>query len=302
MTNALAEIAKTWDSEIVQVLQAQTIGRKLIPLNAKLSHKGLGMTEIGTNAFTARAAALIDYEIVEDNLGTETVDVTAKSLKVPVQQDDNILPRRAYEAYKQKGIAIDSGIAADMAAKIAALEDTMIIQGWTADGTNYEINGMYQVANNSVAGSSFGTYGGAVTSIAAAFGALSTDKIYSMGWNLTLHPTQYYELMGSYSTSGLWEYNQVIEMLNTNAPGKPGTVFVSTDMTDGTGMVSPVATPANMRFFDLIEAYAPTFDTWIEGSQKTGPIHVRLLGALVPRFKHLDGSNLDDCICKLTTI
>jgi uncharacterized linocin/CFP29 family protein len=300
MVNALAELGKQWDKEIVSVLQEQTIGRKLIPLNVSLSHKGLGMTEVGTNAFSARADAVIDYDITEDNLGSDSVDVTAKSLKVPVQQDDNIIPRRAYEAYKLKGVPIDASLANNMAAKIATIEDDLIIMGWTADGSNYEIKGMYQVAANSASGAVTSTYGNTLASVAAALKELWTDKVFSAGYNLVMAETNYAELIGSYSSAGIWEFTQVIEQLNINAPGKPGRVFVSPNMTENTAMVAPVASRANMRFFDLIEAQAPTFDNWIEGSQKTGPVHVRLLGALVPRFKHLDGSDTDNCICKIT--
>jgi uncharacterized linocin/CFP29 family protein len=300
MVNALAELGKQWDAAIVEVLQEQTIGRKLIPLNTALSHKGLGMTEIGTNAFASRADAVIEYDITEDNLAVDTVDVTAKSLKVPVQQDDAIIPRRAYEAFKLKQAPIDASLAADMAARIATIEDDVIIMGWAPDGTTYEIKGMYQVAANSASGAVTSTYGNTLASVAAALKELYTDKIFSAGYNLVMHETNYTELLGSYSSSGIWEWDQVIAQLNVNAPGQPGKIYMSPNMTENTAMVAPVASQANMRFFDLIEAQAPTFDNWIEGSQKTGPVHVRLLGALVPRFKHLDGSNTDNCICKIT--
>ena len=300
MVNALAELGKQWDAAIVQVLQEQTIGRKLIPLNTALSHKGLGMTEIGTNAFAARADAVIDYDIIENDLGVDTVDVTAKSLKVPVQQDDAKIPRRAYEAFKLKNAPIDAGLASDMAARIAAIEDDVKIMGWKPDGTTYEIKGMYQVAANTAAGAVTSTYGKALLSVAAALKELWDDSVFSAGYNLVLAPANYAELLGSYSTAGIWEYMQVEEQLNVNAPAKPGKIVMSPNMTTNTAMIAPVASQANMRFFDLIEAQAPTFDTWIEGSQKTGPVHVRLLGALVPRFKHLDGSDTDNCICTIT--
>jgi len=301
MTNALAEIGKEWDKAVAPVLYAQTIGRKLIPMNTGLSHKGIGMTEVAGYNYAERAAAVIDYDIVEDNLIADGIDVTVSTLKIPVQQDDAVIKRRTWEAMVRTGVTIQADLSKDMAALIAAQEDAMIINGWIADGTNYEIKGMFQVANNSAAGADFATYGNALASVSAALDALWTDNIYSEGYNLILHPTQYGELIGSYSTAGIWEYTQVLEQLNINAPAKPGKVFMSTNIPATNGLVAPVASPANSRYFDLIEAFAPTHDLWIEGSQKTGPIHVRLVGAVVPRFKHLS-NGADNCICKITGI
>lgn len=300
MANALKDLGKSWDKDIVAVLAEQTIGRKLIPKNAALSGKGVGMTSVETRAYTARSGAIINYDIVEDI--EDAVDITSKTLKIPVQQDDARIKRRDWEAYKLAGVPIDNDIAIDMAANVAAKEDALIIDGWKPDGTNYALKGMYKVANNTFGGASFGTVGNALAAVANAISLLRADKIYSVGWNLVLNPVQYGELEASYSTTLGLEYDAVLKMLNRNAPGNPGRVYESSNITAGTGMVAPVATPANKRFFDLVVAQEPKHDVWYETSEETGPIRARLVGALVPRFKHLDGSDLDNCICTLTGI
>ena len=300
MSNALKDLGKAWDAAIVAVLGEQTIGRKLIPKNEALSGKGIGMTSVETRAYTARSDAVINYDIQEDI--EEAVDITSKTLKIPVQQGDARIKRRDWEAYKLAGVAIDNDIAIDMAAKVAEKEDSMIIDGWKPDGTNYYVKGMYQVANNTFSGAGFDTVGSALAGVANAIALLRADKIYSVGWNLVLNPVQYGELEASYSTTLGLEYDQVLKMLNRNAPGSPGRVYESSSIVAGTGLVAPVATVANKRFFDLIVAQEPKHDIWYETSKDTGPIRARLLGALVPRFKHLDSSDLDNCICTLTGI
>jgi len=300
MANALKDLGKAWDKDIVAVLAEQTIGRKLIPKNAALSGKGLGMTSVETRAYTARSGAVINYDIQEDL--EDAVDITSKTLKIPVQQDDARIKRRDWEAYKLAGVPIDNDIAIDMAANVAAKEDALIIDGWKPDGTNYALKGMYKVANNTFGGADFGTVGNALAAVANAISLLRADKIYSVGWNLLLNPVQYGELEASYSTTLGLEYDAVLKMLNRNAPGNPGRVYESSNLAATTGMVAPVATPANKRFFDLIVAQEPKHDVWYETSEETGPIRARLVGALVPRFKHLNGSDLDNCICTLTGI
>ena len=301
MANALKDLGKQWDKDIVAVLGEQTIGRKLIPKNEGLSGKGLGMTSVETRSYTARSGAIINYDIQEDL--EDAVDITAKTLLIPVQQDDARIKRRDWEAYKLAGVSIANDIAIDMAANIAEKEDAMIINGWKPDGTNYAIKGMYQVANNDYStASSFGTVGKALAAVANAIALLRADKIYSVGWNLVLNQVQYGELEASYSTTLGLEYDAVLKMLNRNAPGAPGRVYESSSIDAGYGMVAPVATAANKRFFDLVVAQEPKHDIWYETSPDTGPIRARLLGALVPRFKHLDSSNLDNCICTLSGI
>ena len=299
MSNALKNLGKAWDAAIVAVLGEQTIGRKLIPKNEALSGKGLGMTSVETRAYTARSDAVINYDIQEDL--EDAVDITSKTLKIPVQQDDTRIKRRDWEAYKLAGVNIDNDIAIDMAAKVAEKEDAMIIKGWAPDGATYYVKGMYKVANNThAAAAGSDTVGATLAALANAIAELRADHIYSMGWNLVLNPVQYGELEASYSTTLGLEYEQVLKMLNRNAPGNPGRVYESSSIDAGTGMVSPVATAANKRFFDLIIAQEPKHDIWYETSEDTGPIRARLLGALVPRFKHLDSSDLDDCICTIT--
>ncbi|MCK4528965.1 encapsulin [candidate division WOR-3 bacterium] len=300
MSNALKNLGKAWDAAIVAVLGEQTIGRKLIPKNEVLSGKGIGMTSVETRAYTARSDAVINYDIQEDL--EDAVDITSKTLKIPVQQDDARIKRRDWEAYKLAGVNIDNDIAIDMAANVAEKEDEMIIDGWKPDGTNYYVKGMYQVANNAYNGADFGTVGSALAAVANAIALLRADKIYSMGWNLVLNPVQYGELEASYSSTMGLEYEQVLKMLNRNAPGNPGRIYESSSLADGEGMVAPVATAANKRFFDLVIAQEPKHDIWYETSEDSGPIRARLLGALVPRFKHLDSSDLDNCICQLNTI
>ena len=299
MVNTLNELGREWDKDIQPVLREQSIGRKLVPLNAKISGRGIGQTSVSTMKYGATAGAVINYNI-QNNI-EETVDVTADTIKIPVQQDDRTIDRRAWESYKLNGTPIDSDMSMDMAANIAAAEDELIINGWKPDGTNYEIMGLYPVANNTYAGSSFATYGNALNAVGRAIGLLKADKIYSQGWNLTLNHTQHSELSVSRSPMGISEYKDVVETLNLGGAG--GQIFESSAITDGTGMISPVATPSNIRFFDLVEAQVPRHELWFVDPKKTGPIKSRLLGAVVPRFKHPDAStSKDNCVCTLTGI
>ena len=299
MANALAELGKQWDDVIVPVLQTNAIGKMLMPINTDLSGKGLGALSIDTFNYVARGSAQISYNI-QQNI-EDRVDITVGDLKIPVLQDDVVIPRRDWDAYALRGVPLEDDIANDMAAKVATQMTSLVVMGWKPDGTNYTIKGMYQVADNTVAGSDFDTFGNALKTVAAAISKLKEDGIYSAGYNLCLSSLNYAELLGSYSSAGVSEYEAVLNMLNADATGQVGRVFDCGDLAAGTGMVAPVASQENRRYFDIVEPQEPTFSLWYaDGNTESGDVKTRLLGAAVPRFKHLDSSGKDDCVCTIT--
>lgn len=295
MVSALEAIGKYLDREIVPVLKSQSIIRKLIPLNTQLSGKGIGLTAVETFNYAATGGASTDYMIQEHQ--SDTMDVTSDTLKIPVQQQEITIDARTWKMMIANGTKIESDSAAEMAANISVEQDTNGIQSWKPDGTNVEIDGLYSVAGNTYAGATFGTYGNAILAATNAKKELKADNIRSNAYNLTLHGDQYAELEGSLSTTGVEEMPQVKRIL-----GAGGEVFESNDLTAGTGMVTPIASQENKRFFDLVEAQAPINRVFVIGDPETSPVHIRQVAAMTQRFKHLDSSDNDACVCTVTGI
>lgn len=302
MSSDLAEYGRQFDRKVAPVWQGQSLGRKLVPKNMELSGKGIGNTSVKGYAYTSMADAITDYDILQDI--EEGINTTPQTILIPIQQDVVEIKRRDFEAMKFDGISVDSDVAQVMAVKVTKELDSTIIQGWKPDGTNYKVKGFYQIAGNSSAGSDFGTYGNAIKSVGAALEALNDDSVYSdAGYNMVIAPTQYYQLLTSQSTTGVMELPQVLEMLNIGTAGQPGQVMVSKDLSAATGFVSPTATPANMIYFDLIEAAQPTnLLKYKNGDTAEGDIIITQRGAAVPRFKGLDGNGLCPAVHKFTAI
>lgn len=295
MVSALEAIGKYLDREIVPVLKSQSIIRKLIPLNKQLSGKGIGLTAVETFNYAATGGASTDYMIQEHQ--SDTMDITSDTLKIPVQQQEITIDARTWKMLVANGTKIETDSAAEMAANISVEQDTNGIQSWKPDGTNVEIDGLYSVAGNTYAGASFGTYGNAILAATNAKKELKADNIRSNAYNMTLHGDQYAELEGSLSTTGVEEMPQVKRIL-----GAGGEVFESNDLTAGTGMVTPIASQENKRFFDLVEAQAPINRVFVIGDPETSPVHIRQVAAMTQRFKHLDSSDNDACVCTVTGI
>ncbi len=300
MVNALNTIGKHLDRSIVPVLQGESIIRKLIPLNTELSGKGLGMTSVGTFNYAATGGASTDYMINENQ--EDTMDVTEDVLKIPVQQQEITVNARTWASMIANGTNIEADIAIEMASNISSEQDTNGIAGWKPDGTNIEIDGLYSVAGNTYAGATFATYGNAILAATNGKKMLKADNVISTAYNMTLHGDQFAELDGSLSTSGVEEYKQVLRVLNNGNLAGEGQILESNDLTAGTAMITPIASQVNRRYFDIIEAYKPTNRVFIIGDEETSPTHIRQVAALTQRFKHLDSSDNDPCVCTVTGI
>ncbi len=298
--NALLDALRDqFDPTIVPVLRANSVGRQLMPINTELSGKGLGVLTVETLQYVARAGAITNYDIQQDN--GDTIDIKRFPTNVPVQQDDVTIKFRDWKAYELKGIPIENDVSTDMTANIVAEQDKLVVDGWKPSA-NYEIKGMFQVAGSTVSASDGGTYGNLKAAVVSGISLLKQKGVYSNGYNLSLAPFNYAELMDSENSTGKEEFDSIIRALNTNLPSPVGRIFEVPDLAAGTGMLSPVATQENRRFFDIIETQPIMNNLWYaDGNEKTGDIKMQQVGALVPRFKHLNTATMTDpCICSIT--
>ncbi|MDD4521690.1 MAG: hypothetical protein PHW84_01895 [Methanosarcina sp.] len=299
----LIKLKNEFDPTIVPVLTEQSVGRQLMPVNPTLSNKGLGVLTIDNLRYVARSGAITNYDVQKDI--EDTIDIESAQIRIPVQQDMVRIKYRDWLAYQNKKIAIENDISTDMTAKIAREQDKIIVDGWKPQGSAYLIKGMYQVAGNSVTGADSGTYGNVKSAASAAISKLKTSGVYSAGYNLEIASFNYAELMDSENSTGKPEAPAVLEILNAAAPNgsQPGQIIEVPDLAAGTAMVSPIASQANLRFFDIIETQVPENDLWYEGGNPKGDILMSQVGALVPRFKHLDqATQTDPCVCKITAL
>lgn len=300
MANELATLGRQFDKAIVPTLQANSIAKMLMPVNPAFNGMGLGVLSIETMNYVARASAVTEYDIQQE-IG-DSVDITGKITKIPVQQDDAVIKRRNWDAYIQKGVPIQNDLAQDMAVNVAIDQNKLVVDGWAPNGTDYLIKGLYQVAANTYGGADSGTFGNVLKNVAQAIGKLKEDKVYSRGYNLGIASFNANELDASIQY-GVSEYQLVLDLLNKGFPkgGGPGQIIECTDLTAGTGFVAPVPTPENLRFFDLAEPQIPVNQVWYQdGNVDSGDIKVRQIGAMVPRFKHLTATTTDNCVCTIT--
>lgn len=287
MTTAFKKAARYVDQDLVEPLRQMSIARKLIPLNTSIA--GRGIKNVDYYSVTEMSSAMITYDIDTGEASTDTINVSVTNIAIPVIKKHFKIPRRDFDAFERQGIPFDTAAARSAAYVVAKAENTLCLQGWQRDGSAYQINGLYQAAGNTATGADFGTFGNALISVAAALAKLDEDNVFADSWNLTLNPTQRWELAKSVS-SGVVEETQVRQLL-----GKNGDIFSTTDITAAYGMLTPVDTSG--QYFDLIN---PDGAKTVLGEDSKLPEYSDIFGTVidfvVPRIKQ------SNAICTISGI
>jgi uncharacterized linocin/CFP29 family protein len=231
MTNALATFSKEIDSSLVPALRNALIGRKLVHVTPE---KGFGITSVDWGKITDVSDGYVSYGFRDGN--EDKVEVSLTNSKIPVYWKDYTVDRRIYESWLRSGVDVDKASSISAAYKAAKAENAAIMMGVSNDGTNYDMNGLYQGAGNDYSVTKdFGTYGNATDALAGVYELMDDDGIPvdSLSFNWVLATTQRRQLMASRSANGIKEMPDILDMLNG------GQVFGTNTLTAGTGLVSP---------------------------------------------------------------
>jgi uncharacterized linocin/CFP29 family protein len=225
----------------VMAARRQMIARKLLPMLGPL---GEGVQTFGYDTLTELSAARIDLGWP----GAESRDIinlARTSVGIPNIHKEFQVNRLDLAASRRSGRPLNLSVVDSASYKVALLEDELIIKGWSRDGANYDINGLYEAAGNDYSTSmDFGTKTNIETAINGAISLMLDDSV-NPPYNLTLHPTQYAEtlaLIASTSRSYRGWIREAIE----------GQVFMSAALTAGNGLLTK-ANPVGMFEYVLAE-------------------------------------------------
>ena len=292
MTNAMFEtVSKQIDDSLVEPLRQLSMARKLIP---KVMTVPEGTWNVEYFTASEMGDAIISYDLAQTQLA-DTIGATPSVIKIPVLRKDFKMGKQSLQAMQKYGIDWIDENAKSANYKVKRKEEVMLLTGWAPNGTNYTVAtggcpGLYSSANAEATSSDFGTAGNAKIETGLVQAKLAGYGVVNRNLNLTLNPTQYFQLMSSqYTYSNQFEYLDVLRMLNPNPSMPQGQIFVSSDMTAGTGLYSVVDTTG--EFFDLImlkEQHTvlmedPNFPAEI------APVKGFVISAMVPRIKNSYG-------------
>ena len=217
---------ETLDTRIHVAKREEFAGINLVPIVQEPD--GIGFQVLKDYTLTEMADGIIAMDFVPDE---DTIDKTPNTQDVPIMQQSYLLTARdlASSNGNLRSPVLDSALY-----KLAETQDKYLIDGWYMDGgtTPYQ-NGLYNAAGNNTAGADFGTATQVVTTLNTAFSTLATTgNFFSTGFNLTLNPVQYNELMALFTNTGIPVVNWVMTRL------QGGKIYQSNAITAGTGMLT----------------------------------------------------------------
>jgi uncharacterized linocin/CFP29 family protein len=281
------------DEAMVEPLRRKLIGRKLVAENT--SKRGTGKYAIDIDTITEISAAHITYSLDDIGSSSDLIVATTARKQIPIPYKSFTVPAQMYQAYKSEGKAIDTAAAVSAAYVVGKIEDAMIINGWAPDGSNYEIEGLFEAADTTATGADFGTKGNCIISVQAGISALE-DLGVSGPYHLLLHKDQAKEIRGNVLTGSGREITQVIEMMNNDDPNMhEGKIWQCHDMTADYAILIPVD-PARV-YFELVNPVLIHTELGVDSKKpKSSAIYGHVWEVMVPVIKQTTA------ICKIDTI
>jgi len=270
------------DDAVKVTARQAMIGRRLMPVFGPL---GFGKEAISYDKLTEVGAAQLTLAWKVDK-SEDIANLARTTVAVPVLSKTFRINRRSLEASRTAGSPLDIVTAKSAAYKVAKLEDDLILDGFAADGSTYDISGLYQAANNTESTSKdFGTSGNGIDKVNLAMALLLADNIYPP-YNMVLNPTQYMQLHNELSGTATLEIDVIRRMIG-------GEVYVTPAQTADTGMLLAAG---DRGYFDLAIGVDLTTEVELLNLREGKDLFGVVYECVVPRIWETNA------ICKLTNI
>lgn len=288
MVSTLQTFSKNIDKTLVDPLRRTLVGRRLVPV---LPPVGFGVSAVEWSKITEMSSGMVSYAFTDNS---DSLGAAPTTSKIPVYWKDYTMDRRQYEGFLVKGANIDASAAQSAAYVAAYAEDEAIIKGVSRDGTNYDIDGLYEGAGNDYSSSSdFSTAGVATEAVAGAYALLATDNVPvgdQIAYNLVLNNTAYMKLLGVRNANGVREMPEIKEMLNG------GSIIATSVFGSTEGMLLPTSESLS-SFVDFYLAVDWKTEHGFDSEHPdTGDLSGRVYSAGILRIKH------DVAVCKLSAL
>jgi uncharacterized linocin/CFP29 family protein len=228
-----------------------------------------GAQTYGYDTLTHVSAASLEF-VWPGKQNLDAVNLARTSVAIPVLKKEFEINKLDLAASQLSGTPLNTVTADSAAYKVAYLEDSMLINGFSFDGTNYDINGLFKAAGNTDGSSlDWGTSANIITSINNGIGLLLDDGIDGP-WNLTINPTQRGQLNSNIANTAVTYKQWVTEQL------EGGSIITSAAMPESDGMLTPVNAEGKFEYVVAEDLTTQTELTSVkEGQNLFGRVYVR---------------------------
>ena len=227
-----------------------------------------GSQTFGYDTLTEASDASLDFNW-PGRQSQDLVNLARTTVGIPNLHKEFEINKLDLAASRQTGAPINTTTAESAAYKVAYREDEVLINGYSADGTTYEISGLYQSAGNTFGGADWATATNIPLSVNGAINVLLTDNILPP-YNLTVPAEQYGYMLVFVANTAVSYLQWVKEAL------QGGNVYMSPVLTTGTAMMTK-ANPDGMFEYVMAEDLTTETETLSikEGQNLFGRCYVR---------------------------
>jgi len=243
------------------------VGRKLF--GTAVRKIDAGSQTFGYDTLTEVSNASLDMQW-PGRESQDIVNLARTTVGIPNLHKEFEINKLDLASSNMTGAPVNTSTAESAAYKVALLEDQLLILGYAADGSTYDINGLYNAAGNSQTGAGgWNTSANIITDINGAIAKLLADNIMPP-YNLVIHPDQYVETRVLIANTAFTYLQWITESL------QGGSVYVTPSITAATGMMAK-ANPDGM--FEYVMAEDLTTETEIlgkkQGENLFGRVYIR---------------------------
>lgn len=240
--------------------------------------------------------AVVSYDLPGISIERDEIKTTPDSVRMVYLSKGWQVSNKKWKAFETEGVDLPTENMKSALRVIGTKENEMLTVSYKPDNSNVRVNGLYAGAGNTQSGADFGTPGNAITTVGNGLSLIRADKISGVNHNLVLPETQYTQLSISRSTTtGLREWNDIVELLNMEGGPAPGRIIMNPYMTANTGMLSP-ADPDG-QYIELLVGQDITNEVGRDSREPlTSPLYGKTYEKIAPHLIH------PNAICQLTGI
>ena len=246
------------DGQVYELAKRALHGR--MGVNVRMVDGGIGLQKYTYNTLTSMNPAQLSMNFRKD---LDNIKLSETSLDVPINQKTYYIDGRDLESSRssKKIFDIEMTNLNNASYLVGDLEDEILIQGYSWNGTDYDVSGLYQSATNDYSSSAdWDTPANIETSLIGAKKLLKADHMPGP-YNLWVNPVNNTQL--DYRQSGTdssWR-KFVMEIL------EGGTIIETEQITEDTAMLTvdkDFMLPMGGRAFELLTAVDITHEEWRE--------------------------------------
>ena len=255
-------------------------GRKLYPATYEVGIKDA----VTYYTMTEVSAAKLEFKWPTPGTSFDITNLAPTTKPIPTLHKEFDIDYIKAEASRTTQTPLDTQVVASATYRVGQLEDDLLFQGYSANGTNYDINGLYRDAGQNYSTSAdFGTATNVVAAVDGAV-ALMMAQNWEPPYHMALNPTQFTQLGTVFSSTGIPAMDWVKKCGFIS-----DTVMATPDLTDGTGLM----VEAGPGWGDIVVSLPLKHIEWTD---EMGGIHGYVLERILPR--HWD----TNAICQLSAI